>query len=178
MLFNLLYPFADQVGLFNLFRYITFRTGGAVLTALVISFVVGPALIRWLRLRQGQGQPIRSDGPASHLVRKQGTPTMGGMLILLALTLATLLWADLSNGYVWVVMMITLGFGGMLGVGEKYHPIPWSVLDYDQNKGGYVVRMNKQELESSPAYDLEDLTHDDATIRTETYNYYHAPQYW
>ncbi len=119
MLFNLLYPLADQFGLFNLFRYITFRTGGAVLTALVISFVVGPALIRWLRVRQGQGQPIRADGPASHLVRKQGTPTMGGTLILLALTLATLLWADLTNGYVWVVMLITLGFGG-IGLIDDY----------------------------------------------------------
>jgi phospho-N-acetylmuramoyl-pentapeptide-transferase len=113
MLFNLLFPLADQVGLFNLFRYITFRTGGAVLTALVISFVVGPGLIRWLRDRQGEGQPIRPDGPPSHLLRKRGTPTMGGTLILLALTLATLLWADLSNGYVWVVLLITLSFGGI-----------------------------------------------------------------
>ena len=113
MLFNLLFPMADQFSPFNLFRYITFRTGGAVLTALVISFVVGPALIRWLRARQGEGQPIRADGPPSHLLRKRGTPTMGGTLILLALTLATLLWADLSNGYVWVVLLITLGFGAI-----------------------------------------------------------------
>jgi len=119
MLFNLLYPLADQFGLFNLFRYITFRTGGAVLTALVISFVVGPSLIRWLRAQQGHGQPIRPDGPASHLVSKQGTPTMGGTLILLALTLATLLWADLTNGYVWVVMLITLSFGG-IGLIDDY----------------------------------------------------------
>jgi phospho-N-acetylmuramoyl-pentapeptide-transferase len=119
MLFNLLYPLADQFIFFNLFRYITFRTGGAILTALVISFVVGPALIRWLRLRQGRGQPIREDGPASHLVRKQGTPTMGGTLILLALTFATLLWADLTNGYVWVVLLITLGFGG-IGLIDDY----------------------------------------------------------
>ena len=119
MLFNLLYPLADQFGLFNLFRYITFRTGGAVLTALVISFVAGPSLIRWLRVRQGNGQPIRNDGPASHLLRKQGTPTMGGTLILLALTLATLLWADLTNGYVWVVLLITLGFG-VIGLVDDY----------------------------------------------------------
>ena len=119
MLFNLLYPLADQFIFFNLFRYITFRTGGAILTALVISFVVGPALIRWLRVRQGRGQPIREDGPASHLVRKQGTPTMGGTLILLALTLATLLWADLTNGYVWVVLLITLGFGS-IGLIDDY----------------------------------------------------------
>ncbi len=119
MLFNLLYPLADQFSLFNLFRYLTFRTGGAVLTALVISFVVGPPLIRWLRARQGKGQPIRTDGPAAPVVRKQGTPTMGGMLILLALTLATLLWADLTNGYVWVVLLITLGFG-VIGLFDDY----------------------------------------------------------
>jgi phospho-N-acetylmuramoyl-pentapeptide-transferase len=119
MLFNLLYPLADEFGLFNLFRYITFRTGGAVLTALVISFVVGPTMIRWLRMRQGRGQPIREDGPASHLVRKQGTPTMGGTLILLALTFATLLWADLTNAYVWVVLLITLSFGG-IGLLDDY----------------------------------------------------------
>jgi phospho-N-acetylmuramoyl-pentapeptide-transferase len=113
MLFNLLFPLADQFSMFNLFRYLTFRTGGAVLTALVISVVVGPTLIRWLRAQQGDGQPIRADGPPSHLLRKRGTPTMGGTLILLALTLATLLWADLSNGYVWVVLLITLGFGGI-----------------------------------------------------------------
>ncbi|MGI9508501.1 MAG: phospho-N-acetylmuramoyl-pentapeptide-transferase, partial [Geminicoccaceae bacterium] len=77
MLFNLLSPFADDFGLFNLFRYLTFRTGGAVLTALVISFVVGPPLIRWLRAKQGEGQPIREDGPQTHLAKK-GTPTMGG----------------------------------------------------------------------------------------------------
>jgi phospho-N-acetylmuramoyl-pentapeptide-transferase len=119
MLFNLLYPLADAFGPFNLFRYITFRTGGAVLTALVVSFVVGPALIRWLRERQRLGQPIREDGPASHLVRKKGTPTMGGTLILLALTVATLLWADLTNGYVWIVLLITLGFGG-IGLADDY----------------------------------------------------------
>jgi len=119
MLFNLLYPLADEFGLFNLFRYLTFRTGGAVLTALVISFVTGPTLIRWLKTQQGHGQPIRQDGPASHLLRKQGTPTMGGTLILLALTFATLLWADLTNGYVWVVLLITLGFGG-IGFADDY----------------------------------------------------------
>lgn len=119
MLFNLLSPFADDFGLFNLFRYLTFRTGAAVLTALVVSFVVGPSLIRWLRSRQGEGQPIREDGPASHLVKKKGTPTMGGALILLALFFSTLLWADLTNGYVWAVLLVTLGFGG-IGVLDDY----------------------------------------------------------
>ncbi len=97
--------------LFNLFRYITFRTVGSLLTALLISFLCGPALIRWLKNQQPQGQPIRDDGPASHLMTKQGTPTMGGALILFALTLSTLLWANLANGYVWVVLLLTLGFG-------------------------------------------------------------------
>ena len=82
MLYNLLYPLADEIGLFNLFRYITLRTGGAVVTALVISFILGPATIRWLRSRQAEGQPIRDDGPQSHIVDKAGTPTMGGVLIL------------------------------------------------------------------------------------------------
>lgn len=99
--------------LFNLFRYITFRTAGALLTALLISFLCGPPLIRWLKSQQTQGQPIRDDGPASHLLTKQGTPTMGGSLILFALTLSTLLWGNLTNGYIWVVLLVTLGFGGV-----------------------------------------------------------------
>jgi len=111
MLFNLLPPLADQFIFFNLFRYLTFRSGGAVVTALVISFLVGPHIIRWLKRKQGDGQPIRSDGPESHLVTKSGTPTMGGFLILLALSTSTLLWADLTNGFVWAILYITIGFG-------------------------------------------------------------------
>ncbi|NBB68941.1 MAG: phospho-N-acetylmuramoyl-pentapeptide-transferase, partial [Alphaproteobacteria bacterium] len=113
MLYHLLVPFADDFGLFNVFRYLTFRTGGAIMTALLVSFVFGPAVIRWLRSKQGKGQPIREDGPAGHLLTKQGTPTMGGVLILLALGVSTLLWADLTNGYVWVVLFVTLGYGGI-----------------------------------------------------------------
>jgi len=119
MLFNLLAPLAEDFALFNLFRYLTFRTGGAVITALVISFVAGPAVIRWLRSRQVNGQPIREDGPESHLLTKQGTPTMGGALILLSLTLGTLLWADLGNAYVWAVMLVTAGFG-LVGFADDY----------------------------------------------------------
>ncbi len=111
MLFNLLYPMADEFGPFNLFRYLTFRTGGAVLTALVVSFLVGPPLIRWLRSTQAEGQPIRRDGPQGHVLAKAGTPTMGGFLISIALTVSTLLWADLTNGYVWVVLAVTLSYG-------------------------------------------------------------------
>ncbi|HMA13324.1 MAG TPA: phospho-N-acetylmuramoyl-pentapeptide-transferase, partial [Kiloniellaceae bacterium] len=97
MLYNLLVPLADSVPLFNLFRYLTFRSGGAVITALTIAFLIGPRVIEWLRSKQGEGQPIRSDGPEGHLLTKKGTPTMGGVLILIALTVSTLLWADLSN---------------------------------------------------------------------------------
>ncbi len=111
MLFNLLAPLAEESAVFNLFRYLTFRSGGAVMTALAISFVMGPRTIRWLKKKQREGQPIRQDGPESHLITKQGTPTMGGVLILAALTLSTLLWADLRNGYVWVVLFVTVGFG-------------------------------------------------------------------
>ncbi|KAA5604571.1 phospho-N-acetylmuramoyl-pentapeptide-transferase [Roseospira marina] len=114
-----LYQFSDQFGALNVFRYLTFRTGGAVMTALLVAFVFGPAVIRWLRSRQGNGQPIRTDGPESHVLTKQGTPTMGGVLILLGVGVATLLWADLSNGYVWAVLLLTLGYGG-LGFADDY----------------------------------------------------------
>ncbi|HLY06522.1 MAG TPA: phospho-N-acetylmuramoyl-pentapeptide-transferase, partial [Rhizomicrobium sp.] len=108
-----------HVGVLNIFRYITFRAGGAVMTALLIAFVFGPAMIRWLRARQGKGQPIRTDGPQRHIVEKQGTPTMGGLLILISSVGATLLWADLSQVYVWVVLFVTLGFG-LLGFYDDY----------------------------------------------------------
>src|SRR6266702_2441332 len=112
-MFYLLYPLADVFTPFNLFRYLTFRSIAAFLTALVLSFLVGGGLIRWLRSKQAQGQPIREDGPASHIVSKKGTPTMGGLLILIALSAATLLWADLTNKYVWIVLIITVTFGAV-----------------------------------------------------------------
>lgn len=111
MLFHILLPLADEFGALNLFRYLTFRTGGAMMTALAVSFLFGPVLIELLRARQGQGQPIREDGPESHLLTKKGTPTMGGVLILLAVCSATLLWSDLTNVYVWSVIGVTVGFG-------------------------------------------------------------------
>ncbi|MBX6320547.1 MAG: phospho-N-acetylmuramoyl-pentapeptide-transferase [Rhodospirillaceae bacterium] len=119
MLFKLLYPLADEVPGFNLFRYLTFRSGGAVMTALLISFLLGPAIITWLKRKQREGQPIRPDGPESHLLSKKGTPTMGGVLILLAVILSTLLWADVTNLYVWIVLGVTLGFG-LIGFGDDY----------------------------------------------------------
>ena len=119
MLYNLLRPLADQFILFNLVRYITFRAGAACITALIVSFLLGPMVIRWLKRLQGQGQPIREDGPARHLIEKKGTPTMGGLLILFALTISTVLWVDLRNGYVWAVLFVTLGYGA-LGFADDY----------------------------------------------------------
>jgi phospho-N-acetylmuramoyl-pentapeptide-transferase len=119
MLFDLTRPFANQFILFNLFRYITFRSGAACLTALIVSFILGPPVIRWLKSLQRNGQPIRSDGPERHLIEKKGTPTMGGVLILSALVISTLLWVDLRNLYVWAVMFVTLGYG-VLGFVDDY----------------------------------------------------------
>ncbi len=118
MLFNLLSPFADQFLAFNLFRYITFRTGGAIITALILSFLLGPMVIQWLRNTQNGASNIREDVPEGHLA-KAGTPTMGGFLILLAIVLSTILWADISNGYVWIVMLVTVGFGAV-GFADDY----------------------------------------------------------
>jgi phospho-N-acetylmuramoyl-pentapeptide-transferase len=114
-----LVPLSDRIGVFNVFRYITFRAGGALMTALLIAFVFGPAMIRWLRLKQGKGQPIRTDGPQRHIVEKQGTPTMGGLLILISTIVATLLWADLTDAYVWLVLFVTVSFG-VLGFADDY----------------------------------------------------------
>ena len=92
MLFHLLTPLSDGGDVFNLFRYLTFRTGGALLTSLLICFLFGPKVIDWLRVKQKKGQPIREDGPARHIIEKAGTPTMGGLLIVGAATLSTLRW--------------------------------------------------------------------------------------
>lgn len=119
MLYNLLAPYADQFAFFNLIRYQTFRAGCAVFTALLLSFYFGPKIIRWLKAKQAEGQPIRLDGPESHLVTKKGTPTMGGVMILLAVSVSTLLWADLSNHAVWIVLLVTLGFG-FIGFMDDY----------------------------------------------------------
>jgi phospho-N-acetylmuramoyl-pentapeptide-transferase len=112
MFYNLLVPFADSFAPFNVFRYITFRSGGAVMTALLISFLLGEQVIGWLKSKQPE-PPIRADTPERHALTKKGTPTMGGVLILLSLGISTLLWADLRNGYVWAVLTVTLGFGAI-----------------------------------------------------------------
>ena len=109
---------SDGGDIFNLFRYITFRAGMAFFTALIFGFIFGRPLINWLRLKQKKGQPIRSDGPEGHFA-KAGTPTMGGLLILSALTVSTLLWARLDNGYVWIVLLVTLGFA-LIGFADDY----------------------------------------------------------
>ncbi len=109
---------SDGGGVFNLFRYITFRAGAAFATALVFGFIFGLPLINFLRRKQGKGQPIRDDGPITHFA-KAGTPTMGGLLILSALLFSTLLWARLDNPYVWIVILVTLGFG-LIGFADDY----------------------------------------------------------
>ena len=109
---------SDGGDFFNLFRYITFRAGGAFMTALLFGFIFGPPLINVLRRKQGKGQPIRTDGPEGHF-EKAGTPTMGGLLIVGALTSSTLLWARLDNPFVWMVLFVTLGFA-MIGFADDY----------------------------------------------------------
>ncbi|QNA83115.1 phospho-N-acetylmuramoyl-pentapeptide-transferase [Sphingomonas sp. So64.6b] len=111
----MLYFIAEYLGFpgaLNLIRYLSFRSGGAVATALVIGLIIGPKFIGWLRVRQGKGQPIRSDGPQTHLA-KRGTPTMGGLMILTSMVLSILLWMDLSNPFVWACLFVTLGFGAI-----------------------------------------------------------------
>jgi phospho-N-acetylmuramoyl-pentapeptide-transferase len=118
-MFYWLTELSDKVSFFNVFRYITFRTGGAIVTALIFVFLFGGPIIDLLRLKQGKGQPIRSDGPQSHLVTKKGTPTMGGLMILSGLMMSTVLWANPKSPYVWVVLGVTLSFG-LIGFYDDY----------------------------------------------------------
>jgi phospho-N-acetylmuramoyl-pentapeptide-transferase len=137
MLYNLLTPYAAEFPVFNLIRYLTFRTGAAVMTAIIICFIFGPAIIRWLKRKQGSGQPIRDDGPQRHIVEKAGTPTMGGFMILLGMSVGTLLWADLRNEFIWAALLVTMGFG-IVGFVDDYlkitrgssHGVPgrWKLL--------------------------------------------------
>ncbi len=106
----LLAQYLDFEGPLNLIRYLSFRSGAAIVTALAIGLLIGPRFILMLRMRQGKGQPIRLDGPQTHLA-KRGTPTMGGLMILISLTISVLLWMDLSNVFVWACLCVTLGFG-------------------------------------------------------------------
>lgn len=124
---------SDKVSVLNVFRYITFRAGGATMTALAFVLLFGPVIIHLLRVRQGKGQPIRSDGPKSHLITKIGTPTMGGLMILSGVLVSVLLWANLTNAYVWVVLGVTLGYG-MVGFYDDYLKVT------KQTHGGFSGR--------------------------------------
>ena len=117
----LLAQWLEFEGIANLIRYQTFRTGAALITALVIGFIIGPKFISMLRVRQGKGQPIRADGPQTHLA-KTGTPTMGGLMILTALVVSLLLWMDLSNIFVWACIAVTVGFG-LIGFMDDYDKV-------------------------------------------------------
>jgi phospho-N-acetylmuramoyl-pentapeptide-transferase len=120
----MLYLIAEQLGfpgIFNLIRYISFRAGAASATALLIGLLLGPWFISWLRAKQGKGQPIRTDGPQSHLA-KRGTPTMGGLLILISVATSVLLWMDLRNQYVWACLLVTGGFG-LIGWLDDYDKV-------------------------------------------------------
>jgi len=120
----MLYLLADHLGfphVLNLIRYITFRAGAAALTSLFLGLIIGPKFIGWLRVRQGKGQPIRADGPQTHLA-KVGTPTMGGLMILTSVTVSMLLWMNLNNRYVWACLLVTLGFG-LIGFLDDYDKV-------------------------------------------------------
>jgi phospho-N-acetylmuramoyl-pentapeptide-transferase len=155
MLFLLTRPVTDQFILFNLFRYLTFRSGAACMTALILSLMFGPALIRWLKSVQGAGQPIRPDGPERHVLEKQGTPTMGGVLILASLFVSTLLWVDLRNQYVWAVMLLTLGYGA-LGFVDDYIKLSKSNHNGISARGKLVVQLA---LGLGAAWWISSLTH-------------------
>jgi len=126
--------FSGTISIFNVFRYLTVRTGGATMTAMVFVFLFGPWIIDHLRLRQGKGQPIREDGPQSHLQTKRGTPTMGGLMILSGVTVSTVLWANPSNPYVWIVLGVTLAFG-LVGFYDDYLKVT------KQSHGGFAGRI-------------------------------------
>ena len=128
MLSDILVPLSEQYQIFNLFNYITFRTGGAVLTALLFSLILGTRFIAWLKSRQAEGQPIRDDGPDTHFAKK-GTPTMGGLLILSSLVISSLLWVPLGNPYLWPVLAVIVSFGS-IGLADD-----WMKLSKNTSKG-------------------------------------------
>ncbi len=134
MLYHLLAGLSGDISAFNVFRYITFRTGGAIMTSLLFVMLFGQHLISVLRLKQGKGQPIRTDGPQRHVLEKQGTPTMGGLMILAGICVGTLLWADLTNRYIWTVLFVTLGFGA-IGFYDDYLKVT------RRKAGGFSGRM-------------------------------------
>ena len=138
MLYQLVY-FSDQISALNVFRYISFRTGGAIFTALLFVMMLGPAIIDLLRVKQGKGQPIRSDGPQTHQL-KRGTPTMGGLMILAGVLVSTLLWGQLENGYVWVVMGVTLAYG-MIGFYDDFLKVTKRSTDGFSSRGRMTLEV-------------------------------------
>lgn len=122
MLYKLSELALENFNFLNVFRYITFRTGGAIFTSLILCFALGGHFIRFLIKHQKKGQPIRAEGPESHLVSKKGTPTMGGVLILLSLVFSTVLWADLQSPYVWITLFVTVGYGA-IGAVDDYRKL-------------------------------------------------------
>ena len=146
---------SDKLSVFNVFRYITFRTGGAMITALLFVFMFGPWIIDHLRLRQGKGQPIRADGPQSHIITKAGTPTMGGLMILSGILVSTLLWANPANPYVWIVLVVTLGFG-LVGFYDDYLKVTrqthdgFAGRDAARDRGGHRARRLLRDRRTRP----------------------------
>jgi phospho-N-acetylmuramoyl-pentapeptide-transferase len=120
-MFYLLAQWLEFEGIFNVFRYLSFRSGAAVATALFIGMIIGPRFINMLRMKQGKGQPIREDGPVTHF-KKAGTPTMGGLMILISVMVSLLLWMDLTNIFVWACIFVTLGFGA-IGFMDDYDKV-------------------------------------------------------
>ena len=118
MLYNFLISLVDQFSILNVFRYLTFRTGLAVMSSMIIVFIIGGPFIKFIESHKITG-PIRDDGPIGHVIKKVGTPTMGGLLILIGIIFSTLLWADLTNAYIWVLLMVATSFG-LLGAVDDY----------------------------------------------------------
>ena len=118
MLYNFLVSLIDQYSALNVFRYLTFRTGLSVMSSMIIVFLIGGPFIKFIESHKITG-PIREDGPIDHIVKKVGTPTMGGLLILIGILFGTLLWADLKNSYIWVLLMVVTSFG-LLGALDDY----------------------------------------------------------
>jgi phospho-N-acetylmuramoyl-pentapeptide-transferase len=145
----------DQLAFFRLFKYLTFRSGGAIITALILAFIVNGSLIRWLKVKQGKGQPIRSDGPQRHIVEKAGTPTMGGLLILLPWVVSTLLWANLANEYVWIALFVTSAYGA-LGFADDYLKVSKRSSDGVSGRLRLVVEFGVAFLATWALMQLED----------------------
>ena len=137
MLYLLLSPFVEQFQALNLINYLTFRTGAAMMTAFVLALAIGNPFIGWLRTKGSQ--PIRTDGPESHIVAKAGTPTMGGFIILAGILAGTLIWADISNPYLWVVIFVTAGFGG-IGFIDDWRKVTQKSTEGLSGKGKLILQ--------------------------------------